>query len=72
MHTFKFLCGGNYIDGDEAYQALKEAIDDMNRLCPKLAVRDFFNSLKGRKKVWVEKDKEPLGIKIKQMVLRWM
>lgn len=72
LNTFKSLCGGNYIDGDEAYHALKEAIDDMNRLCPKLAVRDFFNSLKGRKKVWVEKDKEPLGIKIKQMVLRWM
>lgn len=31
-----------------------------------------YNSLKGRKKVWVKKDKELLGIKIKQMVLRWM
>ena len=72
LNTFKSLCGGNYIDGDEAYQALKEVIDDMNRLCQKYDMSDFFNSLKGRKKVWVEKDKDPLEIKIKQMVLRWM
>lgn len=61
LHTFKSLCGGNYIDGDEAYRALKEAIDDMNRLCPKLAMRDFFNSLKGRKRCGWRKIKNRWG-----------
>lgn len=72
LYTFKSLCGGNYINGIKVYSALQEVIEDMNKICPEIKINVFFNSLKDKEKVWVEKDKDPIGIKIKKLVLRWM